>query len=112
MPVPETLIRAAAYEVSCYPETHPHAHMFSVRVEHQGADLWAVIDASQILNRHGRWDNNTPPDERPTGWISNHWFPLQRALDLAARAAKEQAAGDPSVSGSIGYRDVRSGGAQ
>lgn len=109
MPVPEADQRIAAFHVSCLPEDDPHAHVFTLRVEHQRNDWWAVLDGSQYLNLDGGWDLDTHPGDRRDEWTSRHWFTLPHALKLAKGAAAVMTAGDLTLGALLAKREARDG---
>lgn len=112
MPVPDATISTDAYKVSCLDERDPFADMFTIRVEHQGGDLWAVLDGSRYLNQTGGWDPDLDLGGGRNVWVRDHCFALQRALDLAVVAAKQMTAGDLSLIDLLAKREARTGGAR
>ena len=100
--IPEPEVRAVRYEVSCLPETHPDADMFTLIVEYRGEGRWAVTQrgASFAADGNRSWGSEWPGDKEPAtdeeiaaanqahdNWLARHRFDEQTARALAGRLA-------------------------
>jgi hypothetical protein len=60
-----------------------------IRVEWRGRGTWAVTHGGSCLGADGEWDWEPRPSSREDGWLADHRFSLDGALD----AAREHAPG-------------------
>jgi hypothetical protein len=84
---PEPIVQITRYEVSVLPEDDINRHVFTVFVEHRGADRWAVVRHKQCMNAKGEWSWESIPSEREDEWLAEHRFNRGTALELAQWAA-------------------------
>lgn len=102
MPTPEPTVRATRYAVSCLPEEHDAADVFTIWVEYRGAGRWAVTRSGAHYDADGgrswgcRWPEEGPEREAVTdeeiadlhrvhdAWLTAHRFDLDTALELEA----------------------------
>lgn len=83
----------AAYYVTAWPDDLADVtgsfHWY-VKVENRGlgadGDVWAVSNDGACLSASGEWDYEPASSERTGDWLSEHRFPLDRALELAREA--------------------------
>jgi hypothetical protein len=85
--VPEPIVRATRYEVSCLPEDEWDAHLWDIAVEDRGGSRWAVTHHGKCLGRDGLWSCESIPSERRDEWLAEYRFDLDEALELAKRQA-------------------------
>jgi hypothetical protein len=121
MNVPDSEVRAVRYQVSCLPETHEDASMFTVVVEYRGDGLWAVTRSGAYYDADGNrswgvvWEDGREPvtDDEMTsyaqareGWLARYRFDEQSALDLAKRLAPAIAYRGYTVADALGDREA------
>jgi hypothetical protein len=91
---PTVVVTPDRYEVNAtpYPNDDLNRHYFSVWVTYRGQGQWSVnrfADGRMCLNRDGEWDFEPLPSNREDGWLEQHRFMRQEAVDLAKRSAIE-----------------------
>ena len=76
------------------PRDHVDFITFAITVAWRGSmfadrldQCWAVVRAGKCLNRRGEWDYEPSPSSRTDRWIKGHRFTLEKALELARKAA-------------------------
>lgn len=97
---PVVATRITRYEVSCLPESHPDADMFTLLVEYRGEGRWAVTLRGSSFDADGTRSWGPPGDKEPVTdeeiaadnaahdeWLARHRFDEQTACDLAGRLA-------------------------
>lgn len=100
MTIPEPEVRVTRYQVSCLPENHPDASLFTIAVEYRGESQWAVTLRGASYDADGNRSWGPPGDKEPETpeeiaadnaardeWLRRHRFDEETALDLAARLA-------------------------
>lgn len=100
MTIPEPEVRVTRYQVSCLPENHPDASLFTIAVEYRGASRWAVTLRGASYDADGNRSWGPPGDKEPETpeeiaadnaardeWLRRHRFDETSALALAARFA-------------------------
>lgn len=98
--IPEPEIRATRYLVSCLPETHPDADLFTLAVEYCGDGRWAVRLRGAYFDADGKRSWGPPGDKEPVtdeeiaadnaardDWLARHRFVEKTACALAGRLA-------------------------
>jgi len=120
MPEPQT--RITRYEVSCVPERHIDASLFTMVVEYRGAGRWAVTRSAAYHDANGNrswgydWENGREPvtDEERAAckagrqkWLDRHRFDEQAALELARRLAPEIAYPGYTVADALAKEETR-----
>lgn len=98
--IPEPEIRATRYLVSCLPETHPDADLFTLTVEYRGDGRWAVRLRGAYFDADGNRSWGSPGDREPVtdeeiaadnaacdDWLARHRFDEKGARALAGRLA-------------------------
>lgn len=99
------IVRVTRYEVSCLPEGHDDADVFTIKVEYRGAGRWAVTRNGAHYDADGgrswgpRWPKDGPEREAVTAaefaeenrvrddWLAAHRFDRETALEIATRVA-------------------------
>lgn len=104
MTIPEPEVRVTRYEVSCLPEAHEDADLFTVAVEYRGGGRWAVTRRTAYYDAEGNrsWGSEWPGGKEPVTeqemaaaeqaheeWLTRHRFDEKTALDLAKRLAPQ-----------------------
>lgn len=89
---PTIHVQPTMYRVCALPETDPDVDSFAVNVEYRGSGQWAVTRRGRCLSTAGGWDVEPNPGLRDGGFLAGHRFPLDAALELAEKAARELAA--------------------
>ncbi|GAA2861208.1 hypothetical protein [Nonomuraea rubra] len=100
MTIPEPQVRVTRHVVSCVPESHPDASLFTLVVEYRGEGRWAVTLSGACFDAGGNRSWGPPGDKEPetaeeiaederlrSEWLARHRFTEQDALDLARRLA-------------------------
>lgn len=102
-PIPEPTERVTRYEVSCVPEDHVDADMFTVTVQYRGNGRWAVQRGEhRFLGADGTWSLAFGWDREPVtdeeiaayenahqAWLDAHRFDEETARRLAREAASK-----------------------
>jgi hypothetical protein len=105
MPTPE--VRAGRYDVSCLPPDDESAALFTLRVEYRGRGLWAVMDGAFALDADGNGDFEPSASNRDGDWLAKYRFPLDKALEIAKRAAPLMTVNRWTVSDALAARAAR-----
>lgn len=100
MNVPEPEVRVTRYLVSCLPETHIDASLFTMIVEYRGSGRWAVERSGAYYDADWNRSWGPPGDKEPVTaqeraaaeqahqeWLTRFRFDEQAALELAKRLA-------------------------
>lgn len=100
MQVPEPTVKPVKYWVSCLPEDHPDAYLFTLCVEYRGEGRWAVVSGARYYAANGDvsfghgWDREPVTDEEIDAYNRSHeeWLAVYRHDEATAlRIAREQA---------------------
>jgi hypothetical protein len=92
--IPDPIITATRYVVSCLPEGHDERWTYTVQVEYRNDDLYVVTQRLKFANAEGAWEYepNWPEDgseaDAEDAWLAAHRFDHDTALRLARRLAK------------------------
>ena len=78
-------VEPTAYTVSMLPEDDIDSEVWQIRVEYAGHGRRAVRAGARCFNRSGEQEPEPIPSSRTDGWIAEHRFTLDEALDLACR---------------------------
>jgi hypothetical protein len=78
-------VRVTTYTVTCLPPDTPDAEAWQITVERRSRDMWAIRQRSWFLTSGGRWE--VAGEREDGGWLTEHHFPLNEAIELAKRAA-------------------------
>ena len=98
---PEPVERVTRYEVSCVPEDHDDADLFTVTVQYRGNGRWAVQRGEhRFLGADGTWSTTFGWNREPVtdeeiaafeagyqAWLDAHRFDEETARRLAREAA-------------------------
>lgn len=100
MTVPKSEVRITRFEVSCLPEEHPEADMFTLILEYRGEGRWAVTQRGAYFDADGGRSWGPPGDKEPVTeqeiaednrardeWLTAHRFDEKTACALAGRLA-------------------------
>jgi hypothetical protein len=101
MSAPEPIVKAVKYWVSCVPEDHQDASIFTLVVEYSHRHGWAVRDGARFVAADGTksytfgWDREPITDEEIARFNAEYeaWLKVFRFADeeTALRVAREQA---------------------
>ena len=102
MTTPKPEVRITRFQVSCLPETHPDADLFTLTVEYRGKGRWAVTQRGASFDADGNRSWGPPGDEEPVtdeeiaadnaardDWLARHRFDEKAACALAGRLAPQ-----------------------
>jgi hypothetical protein len=95
-------VRITRFQVSCLPETHPDADLFTLTVEYRGNGRWAVTKHGAYFDADGNRSWGPPGDKEPVTdeeiaednrvrdeWLDRHRFDEKAACALAGRLAPQ-----------------------